>query len=425
MTRARVVPAAVFAIASLLAAGIAAAAFTPPQAVSGPGAGIFPDVVLDDQGDAVLVWDRNGTVEGRRRGAGGALGPVRQIAADGSDAAVAVDADGDAVVVFVDSNDQVRLRTWSRSGVLGSTTPVISGADVASDPVVAMDDGGDAVVVWEKVRLDGNDDVRGRWRFRGGTLGAATVLSAPGGDDDDPHVDADDDDTAVVVWERSPTSAGLATLQTRRFSRNGSKSAIAALRSAPDDANSGRVAVDADGDAVIAWESVDNDGTARIRARARSRAGVLGPLRTLSADGVSPAGDAFDPDIALRAGGSGFVVWTRNDGTVSRTQIRRMTVGSVLGATQTLSRPGDDTQEPQVGVRSTGAAWVGWVTNGDLELRRRDASGSLGAIRRLSDPATDVGFDFGLAVSPGGAVATIWQYTDTATDTYTGASFGP
>ena len=81
------------------------------------------------------------------------------------------------------------------------------------------------------------------------------------------------------------------------------------------DAAEADVAVDEDGDAVFAWER--SDGTnIRIQARARSAAGALSPVQTLSQAGR----DATEPDVAIDDNGDAVIAWERSDGTNMRIQ---------------------------------------------------------------------------------------------------------
>ena len=87
----------------------------------------------------------------------------------------------------------------------------------------------------------------------------------------------------------------------------------------------GALAVDADGDALYTWQV--SDGTnRRVQARARSAAGVLGRVRTVSAAGQ----DARDPQVAAEPDGDAVFTWARSDGTSFRVQARTRTAAGAL-----------------------------------------------------------------------------------------------
>ena len=95
-----------------------------------------------------------------------------------------------------------------------------------------------------------------------------------------------------------------------------------------------QVAVDADGDAVFAWRRFDGTNT-RIYGRARSEAGNLGAVQTLSG-----AGHAFQPQVAVDADGDAVFAWRHFDGANWRIQVRARSAAGTLSAVQTLSAAG-------------------------------------------------------------------------------------
>ncbi len=104
------------------------------------------------------------------------------------------------------------------------------------------------------------------------------------------------------------------------------------LSSAGQSATDPQVAVDADGDAIFSWAR--SDGTnQRIQARARSAAGALGAVETVSGAGQN----AFSPRVAIDDDGDAVFVWARSDGTNQRIQARARSAAGVLGPVQTLS----------------------------------------------------------------------------------------
>src|SRR6185295_8511247 len=89
----------------------------------------------------------------------GSFSPTITLSAGGQDAsspAVAVGAGGDGVAVwtrFDGNNSRVQARTVSPGGGLGPIQTLSEGGSSAFSPQVAVDADGDAVVVW--TRLDG------------------------------------------------------------------------------------------------------------------------------------------------------------------------------------------------------------------------------------------------------------------------------
>jgi hypothetical protein len=185
------------------------------QALSDPGRDAFnPQVAVDADGDAVVVWHRfdgtNWRVQARRRSAAGALSAVQSLSDPGQDAfepQVAVDADGDAVVVwrrFDGANWRVQARRRSATGALSAVQTLSDPGQDAFEPQVAVDADGDAVVVWR--RFFGTSwRVQARAQARSGSLRVVNTLSDPASASDlvPPQVAIDRDGDAVVVWARS------------------------------------------------------------------------------------------------------------------------------------------------------------------------------------------------------------------------------
>jgi uncharacterized protein YheU (UPF0270 family) len=123
-----------------------------------------------------------------------------------------------------------------------------------------------------------------------------------------------------------------------------------------------QVAVDQGGNAVFVWQRFDGTNY-RIQARARTAAGVLSATQTLSA----PGQDASNPQVGVDQSGDAVFVWSRYDGTgrcspvgCFRIEARARTAAGVLSATQTLSARGQHAVGPQVAVDQSGNAVFVW-----------------------------------------------------------------
>ena len=126
--------------------------------------------------------------------------------------------------------------------------------------------------------------------------------------------------------------------------------------------------------------------------RTRSAKGVLGPTVDLS-DGTS---DAFDVHVAVNARGAAAFSWVEFDaaGGVS-VKTRSRSARGVLGPVADVSEPGGGAFEHRVAISTAGNVMVTW-TAVDLttfrlqaKARTRSASGELGAVAQLGDPALD------------------------------------
>jgi hypothetical protein len=292
---------------------------------------------------------------------------------------------------------------------------MLSPPGVHSDyPELAVGQSGDAVLVWR------DRAVQTRVRSATGKLSAQQELSGP--DADFPRVAVGPNGDAVVVWRAIGGTMdcgweGCIHVQARARSADGALSEIQNLSATAESPTPGfdpQVGVDRNGNAVFAW--VRGVG-GEIVARARTAEGILGEIETVS------AGPAFDPRVSVDPGGTAVFVWVHPDETTGcggygcdRVQARSRSADGTLSATQTLSSPGEDAIDPQVGIDRGGNAVVVWGLTRSTrcarfadgacgtEARVRAASGELSAIRTLSRSSTDGR----VAVDATGKAAFVW-----------------
>jgi hypothetical protein len=209
---------------------------------------------------------------------------------------------------------------------------------------------------------------------------APVTLSAAGQNARSPQVAVDADGDAVFVWRRSDGTNQR--VQARARSAAGVLSSVQNLSAAGQNALEPQVAVDSDGDAVFTWRRFD--GTKwRIQARARSAAGALSPVQTLSAAGRH----ATLPQLGVNSAGNAVFVWQRSDGTNWRVQAVGRSATGALGPVQNLSAAGQDAVTPQVAVDPAGRAVFTWQRSEQylrIEARFRSAAGALSPVQFLS-----------------------------------------
>ena len=142
------------------------------------------------------------------------------------------------------------------------------------------------------------------------------------------------------------------------------------LSAAGQNASSHQVAVDADGDAVFTW--LRSDGAhQRVQERARSAAGALSAVQTLSAQGQN----ASVPQVAVDADGDAIFTWVRSDGANTRVQTRARSAAGALSAVQTLSGQGQNAFNPQGAVDADGDAVFTWQRSDGTNSRIQASAG--------------------------------------------------
>jgi hypothetical protein len=171
----------------------------------------------------------------------------------------------------------------AQSQPFGAPFTVSKSAD-ALDPRVAVDADGDAVFVWR--RHDGtNWRIQARSRSKIGQLGPVQSFSEAGQNATLPKVAIDAEGDAVIVWQLG--SGTNALVQARTLSAGGTRGPILTLSA--DGARDPQVAVDSDGDSVVVWLHPDESGFfGLVQARGLSKAGVLAEMQTLAQGGGIP-----------------------------------------------------------------------------------------------------------------------------------------
>jgi hypothetical protein len=369
----------------------ALAAWTAPTDLSAGGQNArAASLAANDAGDAVFAWRRydgsNDRIQAQPRSAAGVLGLVRTLSVGGQPAfgnQAAIDGTGDAVVTWLRNDgafDIAQARRLSAAGVMGPILNLAPTGRDAVDPHVAVDFAGNAVFTGR--RWDGaNDRVYARTLSAAGAVGPVLALSAPGQDAIQPRVAMNDNGDAALLWTRGVL--GARRVQARTLSPAGVLGPIRALSAAGGDAYPGDVAVDPAGNATFAWYRY-NGSEYVIQTRALSAAGVLSLDQTIS----DPGEFAYGPEVGVDAAGNAVFTWYRNDGSNWRVQTRSVSAAGVPGLLRTLSTGGQDAVFPHIAVNAAGDAVVGWQrsdgTNTRAEAATVSAAGVVSAVAQLS-----------------------------------------
>ena len=326
------------AILSLLGGALTATARADDFQVNTytPGDQIRPSVAMDADGDFVVVWQSEGSagsdswgysIQGQRFAADGSpAGGEFQVNTYTSDDQavpwVAMDGDGDFVVVWGSdgssgsdsSSESIQAQRYAADGsALGGQFQVNTYTlSVQRHPAVAAEANGDFVVVWQSYGTDSSDwSIQAqRYSSDGSPIGGEfQVNTFTNNYQLNAAVAMDADGDFVVVWDSIYGHKG------QRFASDGSPagSEFRIDVDSPDVqfTTFPAVAMDADGGFVVSWESYGSPETDTLARSAQAR--------IYAADG-SPVGDQFqvntyttadqrDPSVAMDADGDFAVVW--------------------------------------------------------------------------------------------------------------------
>jgi len=263
--------------------------------------GVFPQVAVDPQGEAVAVWERsNGTtsrfIEAASRPPGGTWQVPVHISAAGEKAygpQVALDAQGDAVAVWQRYNGTdyvVQAAGGAAGGAWEAPVDLSAAGEETVAQQVAIDTKGDAVAVWQHYNGT-NWLIAAASRLAGGAWQPPVDLSATGENAYSPQVAIDPEGAAVAVWNQSAVQAASGTVG-------------GGWQAPVDISNNGQnaqVAVDPQGNATAVWEA-SNGANSIVHAAGYDAAGPL--LRSLSMPTTGIAGQPLSFSV------SPFDVWS-------------------------------------------------------------------------------------------------------------------
>ena len=378
-----------------------------------------PQVAVNGRSDAAFAWrldDGSNDVQARTR-TGGTLGDITYVSEPGSFADqqdIAIDDVGNAFITWrrfdtTTNRNVIEARRLSTSGTLGPRVTLSSNSSSSGFPQIAVGPDNNALVTWHRW-YGAYDRVEARTLAADGTVGATTHLVSDSGQDAGyPQVAFRDDGRAILSWVRSDGTYNRA--QVRTLTAAGVLGAVATLSDAPYSAVFLRMGVAPNGDAIFTWQQTDG-GHTYTRARTRTAGGALSPaVETLSDAGE----DASHPEVDVDEDGDAVVTWLRYDAGEWQVQARTRTASGSLGNILTLSRPGEAASAPELAVAANGSAIITWSrSDGDDELirsRKLYTDGTLSSVTAHSDPGQDAD-EPQVGISDSGRETITWQRFD-------------
>ncbi len=364
-----------------LAAGVLLALSSPvysPQVIAAQGdtAGIEfrvntetasfqqnPSIAIDADGDFVIAWQsylQDGVGRGiyaqRYSADGSTVGSeflVNTFTTENQDnASIAMNAGGNFVIAWESYEQDGDLNGIyaQRYTADGNTTGIEFRVNTEtsghqSNPSIAMDADGDFVIAWQSKGQDDISDSNGygvyaqRYTADGSTAGSEfQVNTYTPNYQIDPSIAMDADGDFVIAWSSWNQDGDAYGVYAQRYTADGIKvgSEFLVNTETSDRQRSSSVAMDADGDFVIAWQSNLQDTSDSY--------GVYAQRYT--ADG-SPAGSEFlvntetsslqeSPSVAMDADGDFVIAWTSylQDGDLLGIYAQRYTADGITAGTE-------------------------------------------------------------------------------------------
>lgn len=241
--------------------------FSPAQTISAPDNDFHPRIAMNARGDALVAWERDAggcSVEAMFRPADGGWGKPRVLsdthAGCPADQHVAIDGRGDGVVVW---SAQRGRRQFVESASLSAngrwTAHRLAEAPLIGETVDAgMDEGGDIIVVWGQPALRGRGSTI--WtRTRPADQGWGPARTIPGADGW-PSLAIDARGDALVAWQGKREVEVAARPAGRSWRTPYAVSAHE--RPGPRAGGDGLAALDVRGDALVTWQNPEGIRTA-------------------------------------------------------------------------------------------------------------------------------------------------------------------
>jgi hypothetical protein len=412
----------------------AAPSWLSPASLSAAGASAEqPLVALDPGGDGLTVWTRPDSetakllveVSARPAGAGPwqPAQPISDATKQGSEAQVALDAAGDALVVWLSfDGSEYSILSASRPGLTGAWQAPVTiknlGATTVSEPRpdLAVNAAGDAVVVWERPNGAATIVEAAIRTGAGGSWAAPETLSETAEGMHPPEVGIDATGAATAVWEGKAVDT---VVDAAERPPQGKWEPVGPL--SKELANEPRIAVAANGDAVVVWERLEEQEVVEAVSRPGPKAAWGTPVALTKPE--TGEGEPAGQQVAIDGAGRAVVAWSRyrEIGAVNHDVVEASVGDVVTSAWQkpvSLSSPaGKEVEEqPQVGVDEAGAALVVWeqATAGKQIVEAASgsaANGIWGPAVALSSQSPAAG-DEAVALDAQGDGAAVWRRFD-------------
>jgi len=288
----------------------------------------YPAAAMRPDGSFTVVWlDSDGAgdgIRGRRFNAAGA--PVGSdftvnltTAGDQTEPDVAVDGSGAGIVVWqsdATGDLEIRGRRLDATGVPTGSELTINSTTAADQqaPAIAGAAGGGFVIVWQGYGQDGPADgiIARLFTATGAPTGAEVVANEwTAGNQISPAVGRAADGSFLVAWEDTTNKDGSgSSIRTRWFSAGGTPLGgdVQANTYWLDDQTNPTVACSGPGNALIAWESENQDGSnLGIYTQALGHDGVPSGIEQRMNTFV--IGIQYRPAVADSASGAFWATW--------------------------------------------------------------------------------------------------------------------
>lgn len=312
-----------------------------------------------------------------------------------------------------------RSGSWTRPSALNDhISPSGQGATLCK---VASDNNGNCIVIWQQ--SDGSNAQIFKSEYRSSTWTHPSGLTnniSPDGQDAASHLSVamDNNGNAIIAWTQSDGSNNLVYMSEYR-SGSWSHPANLSANISPSGANCDQVTavMDNNGNAMIVWRQDTGSGIQIYKSEYRS--GSWTHPTDLN-DFVSVATtDCSYPDAAMDDNGNAIIIWTQADGThlqIFKSEYRSGSWTHPSGLTDNISPDGSNTDTCKVAMDNDGNAIIAWrqydASTDSQVFKSEYRSGSWTHPSGLSDNISPDGqnaYSIALAADKQGAWCIAWR----------------
>ncbi len=421
------------------------------------GSASSPQIAMDANGNAIAVWYQfDGAlynIWANRYAAGGGWGAATLLETNNTGSAflpqIAMDANGNAIAVWF-QYDGVLYNIWANRYTAGSgwgaaTLIETNNAGTSIDPQIAMDATGNAIAVWTQVVSTAtpcSDTPYGSggshtcysysysiWANRytvGSGWGAATLIPIPtAGDSQAPQVAVDANGNAIAVWFQSDGAKN--NVWASRFTPGSGWGAAAPIETDDVSTASPQIAMNANGDAIVAWYQQDATRN-HIWVNRFTPGSGWGVPTQIETDNTG--GGAYFPRIAMDATGNAIAVWNKNDGVRDNIWANRYTAGSGWGAAALIETDNaGDAGGQQIAMNANGNAVAVWHafdgTRYNMWANQYTAGSGWGAAELIEIDNAGNAVNPDIAMDATGNATAVWYQSDGVRDNIWANRFTP
>jgi hypothetical protein len=335
-----------------------------------------PQIAIDANGNALAVWYQfNGTYRTIRAcrytsSGWGAAVPIETVnVGDALDPQIAIDPQGNALVVWSQDGDataatrndiwanryNVAAGTWGIAGFI--ETNDLGGA---SSPQIAMDPNGNALAVWYQYDGSSVNDIWANHYLLGAGWAGTTLIEAGTGSAEVPQIAVDAIGNGLAVWQQ--WDGTQYSIWANRFAVGTGSWGTAELVETDNfgPASHPQVAFDNYGNAVAVWQQNTVTGI-NIWANRYTSSQIIG-WDTPAIVETGNTGVADYPQVAFDASGNALAVWQKNDGARNNIWANRYAAASgtwgIAGLIETDNSGSAET--PQIAIDANGNALAVW-----------------------------------------------------------------